>query len=100
MARREQQTQNDSIEFEPDEVDEAPAAPAQNVTKFVQFMGGASVREITRQQWANAGVQNQQDAHWTISNRHLLPLEHFSDAALDVLMMDGKFRVVTADEVS
>lgn len=68
--------------------------------EFVAYVGGATIREITARQWEQAGIMDQDGANWTVQNRHLVPKDHFSDAALEVLERDGQFKIVTADEVS
>jgi hypothetical protein len=68
--------------------------------KYVHYTGQATVRRITRREWEKAGVGKQADVEWTVRNRHLVPVEDLTDAALQRLESEHGFRVVSGSEVS
>jgi hypothetical protein len=70
------------------------------VQEYVQYVGDkATVRKITRAQWARINV-DQNNVVWDRSNRHLVPKEFFGEDALDYLLnKDGSFKLVRADEL-
>jgi hypothetical protein len=76
------------------------AKAAKQVTEYVQYVGGrATVREITRAQWARIDI-DQDSAVWNRLNRHLIRKDFFCDEALDYLLnRDGDFRLVRSDEL-
>lgn len=85
--------------FQPrQETTTAPVEKKQD--SYVQYTGGASTRQILRREWEQAGVGQQEDSKWTVQNRHLLPIEDFSESALDRLLSEDGFRIVSASDVS
>jgi hypothetical protein len=66
---------------------------------YIQYTGGASIRQITRREWEQAGIGRQPGVEWTVSNRHLVPLNEFSDAARERVLKEPGFRLVNAADV-
>jgi hypothetical protein len=66
---------------------------------YIQYTGGASIREITRRQFEQAGVGRQQGIEWTVANRHLVPVDQFTDAARERVLKEPGFRIVNAADV-
>ncbi len=60
--------------------------------KFVEYTGDF-VREITKDQWAGAGVADQERVVWDGSNGRKVPVEQFNSAALAKLREIGGFSV-------
>jgi hypothetical protein len=67
---------------------------------FIQYTGGATIRQVTRAEWEKAGVPRQGDVQWTVQNRHLVPISELTDTAVKRLATEENFRFVTADQVS
>lgn len=67
---------------------------------FIQYTGKASIREVTRRQWEQAGVGHQAGVEWTVSNRHLVPVDQFTDAARERILKETGFRLVSAADLS
>lgn len=78
----------------------ASKAAAREPVMYIQYTGSkATVRQITRAQWAKIGI-DQNSAVWDRSNRHLMPKDFFGEEALDYLLnRDGDFRLVRSDEL-
>jgi hypothetical protein len=54
----------------------------------------ASIRQITEQDWLQAGISNQGTVIWDDVNGNFRKLEDFTPEALEVLRRDDSFRVV------
>lgn len=67
---------------------------------YIQYTGGASIRRVTRKEWEQAGVGRQQEVEWNVSNRHLVSVDDFSDAARERVLKEPGFRLVSAADVS
>lgn len=78
----------------------ASKAAKQEPVVYIQYTGKkATVRQITRAQWARIGIE-QESCVWDVSNRHLMPKDFFGEDALDYLLnKDGDFKAVRADEL-
>lgn len=70
----------------------APVAEPENEVKSVEYTGDF-VRQITREEWAQAGVANQETVVWDASNGRKIPVERFNSAALAKLREVGGFSV-------
>jgi len=55
---------------------------------FVRYIGTATVRTITAQQWAEVGVKDQRTVSWGRLNQYAVPYSSLSDDAIAVLMND------------
>jgi hypothetical protein len=60
---------------------------------MVVYTGESSRREITAEQWAEAGVEGMPTVLWERQSGHKVPANVFSDQALQVLRQDGGFQV-------
>lgn len=70
-------------------------------TDMVQYIGGATRRKITVQQFKDgAGIEATQDLKWDWSNKKLVPVTDMNQETLDYLMDEHprEFRVVKAAE--
>lgn len=71
-----------------------PAKPATEKDKTeVVYVGDAGTREITKAQWKGAGVENQDKTVWNDENGYSLPIDQFTDKALEVLKRDRNIKV-------
>lgn len=73
------------------EADQALAEAAEE--PMVTFHGEATVRTITSQEWANAGVANMPTVTWERRTGHKVSADVFDAKALQVLRQDPDFRV-------
>lgn len=71
---------------------EAPATAAPE-SGTVKYTGSSGVREITKEQWKGAGVENQDTTVWDEGNEYTLPLNLFTADALEVLKRDKAIKV-------
>lgn len=69
------------------DVDESP-------NNVVRYVGVVTERHLTKADWEAAGVTDQGTVVWTRDTGHVLPIESFSDAALNVLRGQSEFAVV------
>lgn len=70
-----------------------PPGDAPEDAKFVTYHGKATQRRITEEQWAQAGVPDQEYAEWNEGNDFAVSVEHLSDKALEALRKDTNFSV-------
>lgn len=62
---------------------------------YVEYVGGATNRVITRAEFASIGIQAEKDHEWNFVNKFRLPEERFSDDELSYLLdKDGRFKLV------
>jgi hypothetical protein len=87
-----QESMTDSVadRERPDVAAEAEAAP-RNV---VLYKGLVSERRISREDFAQAGVPDQDGAVWTKGTGNVVPIDRFSEEALRVLAHTGEFQVI------
>lgn len=67
---------------------------------FVQYVGGADVREIDAKSWSQVGVEDQGKVVWDKRKFRgdRLPIDKFSMGALEyMLQFDGGFRLLDED---
>lgn len=65
--------------------------------KFIQYIGNATDRIITKKDWKGIGVEgdNVKDSLWDFKNGHKLPSEDFTEQQLTYLLkVDGRFKAV------
>lgn len=61
----------------------------------VKYTGTSDVREITKAQWAKAGVEDQNLVRWNAENGHTVKAEEItSDKAREILAKDPSFTFV------
>lgn len=84
----------DSIGKAADLVEEPEEVPEAN---SVLYLGVFSERRITREEWVQAGVSDQEGAVWTKSTGKVLPISDFNEQALTVLAGTGEFRITRSE---
>lgn len=68
-------------------------------TNVVRYLGIVSERRITREDWEQAGVSDQDGVVWTKGMENAVPIEQFSEEALRVISNQGsEFRIVRDQE--
>lgn len=86
-------------------VDVTPGSPAdehredagdgrEEQTNVVRYLGKVTERRITQEDFAQAGVSEQEGAVWTKDSGYVVPIDHFSEQALTVLASTGEFEIV------
>jgi hypothetical protein len=65
--------------------------------RVVKYVGSATRRIITAEQWGAAGVQNQPGVEWNRANGYEISGDDLSQAALKVLDADGKFKFLLVE---
>lgn len=71
------------------EAGQPPAGDPEAEWTEVVYRGGASLRIITKQEWEQAGIRDQDTVSW--DRNHGLSRDHFTTAAIDVLRRDANF---------
>lgn len=74
----------------------APTEPVQEApadSKVVAYQGRATMRRITSQQWAAAGISDHAETVWDSANNYEVSTEDLTPEALEVLRRDGSFSV-------
>lgn len=87
---QESMTEAVADERRPDLEQEAENGP-KNV---VRYTGLVSERRISRDDWEQAGVQEQDGVVWTKDTGNVVPLDSFSEQALQTLAHTGEFQIV------
>lgn len=59
----------------------------------VRYTMAPTTREITKQQWEDAGVKNQDATVWSKLNGWAIPVDQFNKAAMAVISGEEGFRV-------
>lgn len=75
---------------------EAPKATATSTAKSeaeVRYVGVASRRILTEEDWKNVGAPGQKGVEWNFQNKFRLPKSDFSDKALAYLKKDNGFKI-------
>jgi len=65
--------------------------------KGVKYTGSADVREITKAQWAKAGVEDQNLVRWSAENDFTVKESDLSKSALKVLEKDSSLQSVDVE---
>lgn len=63
-------------------------------TNVVLYTGIVSERRISKEDFEQAGVSDQDGAVWTKDTGHVVPIDQFSEEALRVLAHTGEFQVI------
>ena len=71
--------------------------PSPTSGKGLKYEGTADVREITKAQWAKAGVDDQELVRWNAENDHTVLETDLSKKALAVLGEDSSFKSVDVE---
>lgn len=61
---------------------------------YVSYSGKESVRTVSKDDWAKAGVSDQDTISWTRTNNREVVKDRLSQTALEVLLQDPAFAVV------
>lgn len=93
MARSSERRDTASSEPVRDEGGKFKAKP-----KWVRYMGTAHVREITREQWEEARVNDQDSVYWTAANGWTVPASAFNEDAWPFIEADELLFVVYDEE--
>ncbi len=73
-----------------DSEEKVSVAEKTSVEQYVQYVGPASRREITVEDWAGIGVKMPKDSNWTFGNGFKLPKKDFPPAALEYLLQETR----------
>jgi hypothetical protein len=66
-----------------------------SVVNVVRYLGVVTERHITREEWEQAGVSDQDGVVWTRDTGYIVPIGRFSATALDMIgAMSSEFQVV------
>ncbi|QSL67874.1 hypothetical protein [Nocardia phage P3.1] len=76
------------------ETTSAPAPSPKKEEAYVQYIGPASERVLTEEDWANVGAKGQKGATWNFQNQFKLPISKFSENALNYLDTDDRFVIL------
>lgn len=74
--------------------EKAEAKATEATEPAVVYVGQAPVRTVSREEFEQAGVTDQDTATWSKPNKYSVKKSAFSEAAIGVLLQDGSFRVV------
>lgn len=72
---------------------EPPASEEREPTNIVRYTGLVSERIMSKEDWEQAGVSDQDGVVWT-KDANTLPIDRFSEEALRVLANTGEFEVI------
>lgn len=61
------------------------------MSENVIYVGTATIRQVTREEWDGAGVANQATVRWFPGNGYSVPLSDLTEAAQNILRADGFF---------
>lgn len=59
----------------------------------VRYLGVATRRILTEEDWKNVGAEGQKGVEWNFQNEFRLPVSDFSKEALAYLKKDNRFRI-------
>lgn len=86
---------DESMESAADQHRESAAQEAEDgQTNIVRYLGIVSERRISREDFEQAGVEDQDGVVWTKDTGNVLPIDLFSERALEVLTNTGEFQIV------
>lgn len=63
-------------------------------TNIVRYTGLVSERRISREDWEQAGVSDQDGVVWTKGTGNVIPIDQFSEKALQTLADTGEFEII------
>jgi hypothetical protein len=66
-------------------------------TSLVKYVGDASIRIISAEDWAKVGAKGVQDTVWDRKNKFTIPESELTDEQLDYIERDGGFEIVAGD---
>ena len=75
----------------------AESQAVKKAAKGVKYTGRSDVREITKAQWAKAGVEGQETVRWTAENDFTVPESDLNAKALKVLEQDSELKSVDVE---
>jgi hypothetical protein len=103
MAEKAKAEKTDQVLAEPDDqvivdkVSEHKPDPGAVKETSIRYKGSTSERFVTPEQWASAGVPDQERISWNRGNNFIVPKSRFSDVAVDVILADPAFEIVEPD---
>lgn len=68
--------------------------------RYVRYVGTAHRRLITAAQWTGVGAKDQKQTIWSVRNGWKIPVEEFSDNALQYFEKDAGFVVDAGEKAS
>jgi len=68
--------------------------PDDEMTNVVRYVGVVSERQISREDWEQAGVPDQEGVVWRKDQGNWVSLDRFSPEAIRVLQATGEFQIV------
>jgi hypothetical protein len=71
-------------------------AVSEDAEPGIYYIGRATIRNITAEEWKKAGNDAQGPLRWDETNGHVLPLDSVNEDAMEVIRNDGGFQVVEA----
>lgn len=77
--------------------DQTPAKAKEQEPNAIQYKGSSDVRQITKAQWAKAGVEDQNLVRWSAENDFTVKTSDLSAAALKVLEKDSDLKPVVVE---
>ena len=90
-------TDEDTIFIEEAEVDGAggngESGNAKSNSDGVVYVGVATRRILTKADWENIGIKNQETVEWNRANKFTIPASNFSKSAMNYLKTDNGFTV-------
>lgn len=73
---------------------DSPEPEDSSFEPYVEWIGGAGYREVTKEQWEEAGIKDQDTVFWTRESPRL-PLSQLTDEARQRLAAEPDFHFVT-----
>jgi len=70
-----------------------PVLPPQEKDRYVKYVGNSTVRVISKASWLEAGVDDQDDVTWSVSNEFKVPVSDLTEAAVKYCHRDGRFLI-------
>jgi len=74
-----------------------PKKMEDSATRVVRYAGKGSERRLSTEDFKRHGVEDQDDARWHNGNGYMVPVSHFSDAALEVVLAQPGLDIVKVD---
>lgn len=76
-----------------------PVPVAEKGAKYVTYHGQAGLRTISTEQWVAGGIEDQGPVTWRKDTGSRVRVDEFTEAALDVLRLDGSFSVPPPEDL-
>lgn len=90
---------SEDLELDPTDFEEGAEAPEKTEkVEVIRYVGKATRRVISREDWAGVGADDHESSEWNFANSFELPKSDFSPEARAYLQRDGSFIVVIVDK--